>query len=67
LSFGLTLRSLRNDFVASKLTLRSLRNVFVALELNSVTLDGVTTVLIKLKVNSSCIIFLARKIKGRKT
>jgi hypothetical protein len=67
LSFGLTLRSLRNVFVALELTLRSLRNVFVASELNSVTLDGVTTVFIKLKVNPSCIIFLARKNKGRKT
>jgi hypothetical protein len=42
----LTLRPLRNDFVASELTLRSLRNDFVASELNSVTLDGVTTVLL---------------------
>jgi hypothetical protein len=38
--------TLRNDFVALELTLRSLRNGFVAPELNSVILDDVITVLL---------------------
>jgi hypothetical protein len=37
---------IRNVFVALELTMCSLENGFVASELNSVTLDGVTTVLL---------------------
>jgi hypothetical protein len=58
----LTRHSLRNGFVASELTLRSLRNGLVASGLNSVTLDGVTTIILSSKIHPYSIVFLSRKI-----